>query len=362
MPSFENQTALRDVPDVLQQFKAGAEPALLHELLVFARCLFVLGEHGFADADAQDVSAFLQPALGLHLHDTRQRMFEHLRRIVPNPAFEVPPEPGDPARRRLEPKALRAEVHRRTRDKLSRLTQADALRTERRSMPFYAAVREVFGRPVPDTSHYAPIVERVGAFLAARPASSALDIACAYGLLIQQLQARAPRTRFVGTDILSMPGRIVALGHQQPLRAASFDAVTATSLLEHVVDPDALVAEIARLVKPDGLVGAVTTTVHTLFLNRQPWSYVEGLASTMMPGLLPPHHHLYEPLSPLTLPHRAFTRQAMRALFAKYFHEVEVFTIHFTHLRKFGLEGVAGSLPLLKHFGGQLVIVAKRPR
>jgi 2-polyprenyl-3-methyl-5-hydroxy-6-metoxy-1,4-benzoquinol methylase len=362
MASFENQTQLRDVPDVLQLFKEGAEPALLNELLVFARCLFVSGEHGFAEADADDVAAFLQPAMGLELHDTRQRMFERLRRFVPNPAYDVPPEPGDPALRRLEPKALGAEVHRRTKDKLRRLTQADALRTERRSMPFYAALREIFGRPTPDTSHYAPIVERVGAFLSAKPVARALDIACAYGLLIQQLRKKAPRTQFYGTDILSMPGRIVALGHQQPLRSASFDAVTATSLLEHVVDPDALVREMARLVRPDGLVGAVTTTVHTLFLNRNPWSYVEGLFSTLSPQLLSPHHHLYEPLSPLTLPHRAFTRQQMTTLFEKYFREVEVFTVHFAHLRKFGLEGIAPEVPLLRHFGGQLVIFAKRPK
>jgi len=361
MPSFENQTGLRDVPAVLRRFKDGADPAELNELLVFGRCLFVRGEHGFAEADGADVAAFLEPAAGLELHEIRRRMFARLKTLVPNPAYDVPASSQRP--RHLAPKALREEVHRRTSEKLSRLTQADALRTERRSMPFYAAVREVFGRPTPDTSHYAPIVERVGAFLASRPAGArSLDIACAYGLLIQQLQRRAPGAQFLGTDILSMPGRIVGLGHQQPLRSASFDAVTSTSLLEHVVDPEALVREMARLVKPDGLVGAVTTAIHTVFLNRNPLSYVEGLFSTLAPGLLPPHHQLYEPLSPLTLPHRAYTRQQMQALFAKYFREVEVFTIHFTHLKKFGLDGVASSLPLLKDFGGQLVIFAKQPR
>jgi 2-polyprenyl-3-methyl-5-hydroxy-6-metoxy-1,4-benzoquinol methylase len=361
MPSFENQTALRDVPDVVRRFKEDADPAQLNELLVFARCLFVRGEHGFAEATGHDVAAFLQPAIGLELYDTRRRMFERLRAMVPNPAYDVPPQPGNPASHRHTAKALRVEVHRRTADKLGKLTQADALRTERRSMPFYAAMRAVFGRPTPDTSHYAPIVERVGAFLVTRPAARALDIACGYGLLIKELAVRAPETMFVGTDILSMPGRIVGLGHQQPFRSAAFDAVTATSLLEHVVDPDALVREMARLVKPDGLVGAVTTTVHTLFLNRNPLSYVEGLLSTVSPGILPPHHHLYEPLSPLTLPHRAYTRQQMQALFLKYFREVEVSTIHFLHLKKFGLDGLAPSLPGLKHFGGQLVIFARGP-
>lgn len=189
-----------------------------------------------------------------------------------------------------------------------------------------------------------------------------LDIACAYGLLLKEIGDRTPSAKPLGTDILSMPGRIVAVGHDQPLKSATFDVVTSTSLLEHIPDADAQVKEYARLVKPDGLVASVTTAIHTVALSRNPLSYLRGLASTMMPTLLPPHHHLYEPLSPLTLPHRAFTRHEMRALFEKYFRKVEVRTMHFLHLRKFGLEGLAPYLPGFKHFGGQMVIFAQEPK
>ena len=362
MPSFENQSAfLRDVPAVLRRFREGADPAQLQELLVFARSLFVLGDHGFQGADAADVEAFLAPARGLELYEVRRQMLQRLATIVPNKAFTAPLPPTNTYH--LTPGQLRAEIQQRTRNKFAALTQKDALRTERRSMPFYAAVREVFGRPTPDTSHYQPVIERVTRFLGERPVGQrVLDIACAYGLLLKEIGQRTPTARLIGTDILSMPGRIVAVGHDQPLRSATFDVVTSTSLLEHIPDTDAQVKEYARLVKPDGLVAAVTTAIHTVALSRNPLSYLQGLASTVMPGLLPPHHHLYEPLSPLTLPHRAFTRHEMQALFEKYFRKVEVRTMHFLHLRKFGLEGLAPYLPLLKHFGGQMVIFAQEPR
>lgn len=361
MPSFENQAAfLRDVPAVLRRFREGADPAQLQELLVFARSLFVLGEHGFQEADAADVEAFLAPARGLELYEVRRQMLQRLATIVPNKAFTAPLPPTNTYH--LSPSQLRAEIQQRTRNKFAGLTQKDALRTERRSMPFYAAVREVFGRPAPDTSHYQPVIERVTAFLKNRPKAQVLDIACAYGLLLQEIGSRTPSAKLVGTDILSMPGRIVAVGHDQPLKSATFDVVTSTSLLEHIPDIDAQVKEYARLVKPDGLVAAVTTAIHTVGLSRNPLSYLQGLASTVMPGALPAHHHLYEPLSPLTLPHRAFTRHEMQALFEKYFRKVEVRTMHFLHLRKFGLETLAPYLPLLRHFGGQMVIFAEQPK
>lgn len=359
MPAFENQTDLRDVPDVLRKFSEGADPAQLHELMLFARCLFVLGEHGFQGATRGDVEAFMEPARGLEPYEVRRAMLARLRGLVPNPAFDVPTG-GTPAP--LAGRALRVEIHRRTKDKLARLTQRDALRTERRSMPYYASLRAAFGEPTVDTSHYTPVVEAVTRFLAGRPPARVLDIACAYGLLLKEMGRRTPTARLVGTDILSMKGRICAVGHDQPFAPASFDVVTATSLFEHVMDVDAQVREVARLVKPDGLVASVTTAIHTLLLSRNPLTYLEGLVSTLAPGILPPHHHLYEPLTPLTLPHRAFTRHEIHAAFAKHFERVEVSTIHFLHLRKFGLESMAPSLPLLKDFGGQLVIFAERPR
>jgi 2-polyprenyl-3-methyl-5-hydroxy-6-metoxy-1,4-benzoquinol methylase len=366
MPAFDRQTALRDAPEVLRAFAKRADPALTHELMVFARCLFVLGERALRDCDAATVAAFLEPARGLDLYDTRQRMFSLLRELVPNPAFDVAPQAGDPEARRSARRLRRRwyyhELRRRSAARLAALSQADALRTERRSMPFYAALRSAFGDPTPDSSHFAPVVERVVAFLEGRPAPKVLDVACAYGQLLGLIHERVPSARLVGTDILSMPGRIVALGHVMPLRGASFDVVTSTSLLEHVVDPEALVREIARLVRPDGLVVAVTTSIHVVFLTRNPLSYAEGLLSTAWPDVLPPHHHLYEPLTPLTMPHHAFTRHETRSLFARHFGAVEVSTLHYGHLRKFGLESVAPRIPLLRHFGGQLLIVAREPR
>jgi SAM-dependent methyltransferase len=52
--------------------------------------------------------------------------------------------------------------------------------------------------------------------------------------------------------------QVVIDAHDIPFADASFDAVIAVAMLEHVLDPAACVAEMARVLKPGGLVYAVT--------------------------------------------------------------------------------------------------------
>jgi SAM-dependent methyltransferase len=62
-----------------------------------------------------------------------------------------------------------------------------------------------------------------------------------------------------GTDIYASPfTRLVADGHQLPFDDGSFDAVWIQAVLEHVLEPAIVVAEIYRVLKPDGLVYAET--------------------------------------------------------------------------------------------------------
>jgi SAM-dependent methyltransferase len=61
----------------------------------------------------------------------------------------------------------------------------------------------------------------------------------------------------VGTDIYASPNTmIVADGHQLPFIDASFDGVWIQAVLEHVLDPSIVVAEIHRVLRPRGLVYA----------------------------------------------------------------------------------------------------------
>ncbi|KOG34312.1 class I SAM-dependent methyltransferase [Streptomyces resistomycificus] len=70
---------------------------------------------------------------------------------------------------------------------------------------------------------------------------------------------RDARVRVIGFDIAAGPvTQFVADAHQVPLRTGSVDGVLVQAVLEHVLDPVAVVAEIHRVLRDDGLVYAET--------------------------------------------------------------------------------------------------------
>ncbi len=74
----------------------------------------------------------------------------------------------------------------------------------------------------------------------------------------EALYAQA-RAGLIGSDIYVSPNvTIVADGHQLPLDDQCVDAVWIQAVLEHVLDPSEVVAEIYRVLKPRGLVYADT--------------------------------------------------------------------------------------------------------
>jgi SAM-dependent methyltransferase len=63
----------------------------------------------------------------------------------------------------------------------------------------------------------------------------------------------------IGTDVYASPYTdLVADGHSLPFKSASFDAVWIQAVLEHVVEPSQVAAEIYRVLRPGGLVFADT--------------------------------------------------------------------------------------------------------
>ena len=369
MSTGERTPDVRDAPGVIAAMAARVPPDQLSEFLAFTRCLFVLSDAGFHDCDAALVEAFLAPARGLDVYDVRQRMFAALRAIVPNPAFVVPPQPGGPWLRRTE-RVLRrrwywGEVSRRAWERRGRVTIRAVAHHEWRSADFYAAVsasRHEAATAYTEPLYYAPVVELVGAHLAGAAAPRILDIGSGPGNLLRLLAERLPGARLTGTNLLHVPGTAIAVGEQAPFAAATFDAVTATKLLEHAVDPAAFVREMARVVKPDGICVAVTNALHTQFLSRNPLSYAEALAGTVWPWVLPLHPGMFQPLTPLPMHHRAFTARQLERLFAPHFAAVRVEAIGYEHLRKFGLAALAPHLPLVRRFGRELIVRALRPR
>jgi SAM-dependent methyltransferase len=68
-----------------------------------------------------------------------------------------------------------------------------------------------------------------------------------------------PWLKLVGTDVYVSPHTVlVADGHRLPFCDGSFDGVWVQAVLEHVLDPWAVVAEIHRVLREDGVVYAET--------------------------------------------------------------------------------------------------------
>lgn len=69
----------------------------------------------------------------------------------------------------------------------------------------------------------------------------------------------APDLRVVGFDVYRSPlTTFIADAHSMPLKTGSVDVVVAQAVLEHVVDPARVVAEIHRVLRTNGLVYAET--------------------------------------------------------------------------------------------------------
>ena len=98
-----------------------------------------------------------------------------------------------------------------------------------------------------------------------RPQGRALDLGCGTGVMLDRLGTRYPRV--VGLDLSQemlegydlsrlRPGLTVELLRGDmaalPLRSGSFDAVVCRSALHHMDDEAGVLAEIARILKPDG--------------------------------------------------------------------------------------------------------------
>jgi SAM-dependent methyltransferase len=74
-----------------------------------------------------------------------------------------------------------------------------------------------------------------------------------------ELLYQDPQVQVVGTDVYASANtQVVADGHFLPFRDQVFDGVWIQAVLEHVLDPSAVVEEIHRVLKTDGIVYADT--------------------------------------------------------------------------------------------------------
>ncbi len=123
--------------------------------------------------------------------------------------------------------------------------------------------------------------------VAARP-GVALDVATGPAGVARALLARSPTTRVVGIDVSEAmlrrgvanvaaggeAGRmtfVLGRGEALPFPDACFDGLTFTYLLRYVADPAAVVAELARVVRPGGVVASLDFAVPPNPVWRAAW-------------------------------------------------------------------------------------------
>lgn len=108
-----------------------------------------------------------------------------------------------------------------------------------------------------------------------------LDIGCAVGHFQLAAEARGWKTvgiepsttqsdharRHFGLDVRT------AYWHEVPFQEASFDLITAWSVLEHVAEPRAFLAQIQRWLKPEGLLALQTPNQASLISALAAWGY-----------------------------------------------------------------------------------------
>jgi SAM-dependent methyltransferase len=116
-----------------------------------------------------------------------------------------------------------------------------------------------------------------------RPSAPAvLDLGCGAGDSVDLFRSLEPAVRWTGADLPSSPevdrrtrtdAEFVTFdGERLPFPDASFDLVYCKQVLEHVRRPQPLLADVARVLRPDGwLVGS--TSHLEAFHSRSVWNY-----------------------------------------------------------------------------------------
>jgi len=108
-------------------------------------------------------------------------------------------------------------------------------------------------------------------------AQSLLDVGCSEGRNLRVFQRKLPNARLCGTDIgESMGPALRAEGfdfvaadanESLPFEDASFDVIVCGEVIEHIVDPDSMLKDFYRILKPQGLL--VITTPNLAYLPNR---------------------------------------------------------------------------------------------
>ena len=138
--------------------------------------------------------------------------------------------------------------------------------------------------------------------LGADVASSALDVGCGYGADVIALAKRLkPGSRVIGIDasatmIAEAQRRTTQSGHSVsslvgdalalPFADNAFDLCRTETVLQHVADPGRAVAEMARVTRPEGRVGALELDPATLYVDHPDVELFEALRCSFISAVV----------------------------------------------------------------------------
>ncbi len=369
------------------------EMSLRHEFRLYLQYMMTQQEADPLQPALESLQRWMAPSRGFDVENVRRHVNRRLYETTGSDVFlAAASEPREtlryPDRRHL---VRWYDYHRsvaeRSRPCFQRIAPQDVVDTELKTWPYYAAMNLADG----EHAHLAEsnagggynafiesdraVVDLVAHMAAPREAGAplrVLEFGSADGRLLIELGRRFPHSELIGTNLLGERGflpeavrdpqiQVVTDSVEETsLEPASFDVIVSTEVIEHLVEPAAMVRQILRLLRPGGIFVVTAPSLHVQFLSRNPLTYFVSLASVVSDRVLPPFHNLYEPLTDLPLVHHAFSWRSFRQMFRAQLPQSDVRTMRFYHLRKFRLDGLAARLPLLRHFGGLLVAYGRK--
>jgi ubiquinone/menaquinone biosynthesis C-methylase UbiE len=149
-----------------------------------------------------------------------------------------------------------------------------------------ADLAELLGDRIPADHSRSVLADSYAARYLNRPGRPAeprvLDLGCGAGASVDLFRSLEPRVQWTGADIAHSPevaertrddAEFVTFdGEHLPFADASFDLVYCKQVLEHVQRPRAVLAEVARVLRPDGWFAGSTSHLEA-FHSRSLWNY-----------------------------------------------------------------------------------------
>ena len=356
------------------------EQILLHERNLYLQYMFINHAPSPLNPPKDLVARWLAPSKNFEIFNVRLEILGRLFDKTGNDVFKYPRNPihFPNLKEALLWRRHRWQLYRQTRALFDRITTEDIIKADLASVPFYEAMNIYYQHKKGEAGvdYFVESHLEVANVLLQNlnPAQSLkiLDIGCGDGRLLLHVREKFPAAKLFATNffettgvnpqLLKDPNFVLKVCTLEEIDFPEnyFDAIISTEVIEHLRNPEDMALKMQKHLAAGGVFIATAPSVHTLHLSPNPLTYFAGLLSTIFEDFLPPFHNLYEPMTDLPLIHYAFSHQAFKRIFERYFGDVQVTTTRFTHLRKFGLYQLARRIPIVRKFGSLVMAAGKK--